>query len=157
MKVAEMCSSLIEQSDVQKQEIAAAINKSPSSLSNRLKRNSLSAEEFVKIIKTLGFEIAIKNPKTGEEVHTYRRGIGKRLKMSIKGVMYDTYRADAICHSDEKNETFIELYRDREGRYFVAQYNCWQGGKCTISTIDNAAANAMKEKYKDTIVDTKGL
>ena len=148
MNVAEMCKSLISQSKIRQKDIAEKMNKTSQSLSNKFNRNTLSAEEFVKIIKLLGYEIAIKNPSTGEEIHTYQQGVGKRIQMTVNGVKYDTFKANAICHSNENDVIFSELYQDRDGRFFVAQYANWKGGRCSISPIGEDDAKILIEKYR---------
>jgi len=67
--------------------------------------------------------------------------------MMVNGIKYDTYKSDAICHSDETEDSFDELYEDDEGRYFVAHYVNWEGGVNYISPISQEAASKMIHKY----------
>ena len=64
----------------------------------------------------------------------------------VNGVKYDTYKSDAICHSDESKDVFCELYRDEQGRYFVATYVKWDGGVSSISPIGDEDANRLIEQ-----------
>ena len=80
-------------------------------------------------------------------------GVDKRnivhssYEMMVNGVKYDTFKADAICHSDESEDMFCELYRDENGRYFVAQYVKWEGGVSSISPIGEEDAQRLIEKF----------
>lgn len=148
MTVANICRDLIEKSSLQQKDVAEAMGWSQGAFSNRLRRNSLSAEEFLKLIGILGFDFKIVEKKTNEEIRTRRKGVGERLQMMVNGVKYDTYKADAICHSDENDDMFFELYQDSEGRYFVAQYVRWKGGVSSISPIGAEDAKRLMNKLK---------
>ena len=147
MKISEICKSLITQSGKKHSEVASEIGKSPVSLSNILRRDTLRASDFVKLVEALGYKIAIKNPKTGEEVHYYPKPVGKRLKKCINGVIYDTYKSIPICHSNENDIMFCELHKNPDGRYFVAQYINSSDRNGNITLIDNEEARKMIERY----------
>lgn len=131
----DQCKKLIERSDMLQKDVAKAMGWTEASLCNRFRRNSLSAEEFMKIMDILGFEIQIVCKGTQEEVKLRKTGVGPRLKMMVNGIKYDTFKSDAICHTDENQPCYDEVYRDEEGRYFVAHYVNWEGGTSSISPI----------------------
>lgn len=147
MTAAEICKGLIERSTLRQKDVADKMGWTQQSISNKFRRNTLSAEEFRKIIEILGFEIKIVVNETSEEIKTRRKGVGERLQLMVNGVRYDTYKAGAICHSDESEEIFYELYQDIEGRYFVAQYVKWDGGVSSISPIGKEDAEKLMKKF----------
>ena len=149
MTPVEVIKDLISRSSMQQKEVAARMGWTEQAISNKFRRNSLSAEEYLNMLEILGYELRIVESDTSEEVFTRRKGVGERLKMMVNGVKYDTYKADAICHSDESEDIFYELYVDQEGRYFVAQYVNWEGGVNSISPIGEDDAKRIMEKLMD--------
>lgn len=147
MTAAEICKDLIERSTLQQKDVADKMGWTQQSISNKFRRNTLTAEEFRKIVEILGFDIKIVVNETSEEIKTRRKGVGERLQLMVNGIKYDTYKADAICHSDESEEIFYELYQDIEGRYFVAQYVKWAGGVNSISPIGKEDAEKLMKKF----------
>ena len=148
MTVAETVKDLISRSSLQQKDVAAKMGWTEQGICNRFRRNSLSAEEFVKIVGILGYEIKVVERGTSDEVFNRKKGVGARIKMMVNGVKYDTYKADAICHSDETEDVFYELYVDEEGRYFVATYVNWEGGVNSISPISAEDAQRMIRKFQ---------
>lgn len=149
MTPAEIVKDLINRSTMRQKEVAEKMGWTEQTISNKLRRNSLKAEEYLKMLEILGYELKIVERDTSEEVFTRRKGIGERLKMMVNGVKYDTYKADAICHSDENEDIFFELYVDQEGRYFVAQYVNWEGGINSISPIGEEDAKRIVTKFQN--------
>lgn len=147
MNISDICRDLIQTSDVKQSEIARRMGWNPPNLSNRLRRNTLSADEFVMFLEAIGYEMKIVKKDTEDEVVARKRGVGPRLQMMVNGVKYDTFKSDAICNSEKDNDMFIELYRDLEGRYFVAHYVMWNGGVSSITPIGEEDANKLIEKY----------
>lgn len=145
---AEVVKDLISRSSMQQKDVAEKMGWTEQAISNKFRRNSLSAEEYLKMLEILGYELKIVESETSEEVFTRRKGVGSRLKMMVNGIKYDTYKADALCHSDENEDIFYELYVDQEGRYFVAQYVNWDGGVNSISPIGAEDAKRLIEKFK---------
>lgn len=147
VKIADVCRDLIKASGLKQSEVARKMGWQPPNLSNRLRRNTLSADEFTKFLDALGYEMKIVEKDSGDEFEARNRGVGPRLQIMVNGVSYDTHKANAICHSETENDMFIELYRDSEGRYFVACYVLWEGGVSTITPIGEEDAAKLVEKY----------
>lgn len=148
MTPVEICKRLISKSQKMQKDVADKMGWTEQCISNKFRRNSLSATEFMKIVEYLGYEIKVVEKKTQVEVSARVKGVGERLRMMVNGEIYDTYKADAICHTDENNDTFDELYKDDEGRYFVAHYVKWEGGISSISPISENDAIRMSKKFK---------
>lgn len=147
MTSAEIIKRLIQKSEKKNKEVSDEMRMSQSAFSNKFKRNSFSADEFIHIVSYLGYELKIVDKDTNDDIKIKNKGIGERVKMMIKGVIYDTEKSDAICHSDENEESFDELYQDNQGRYFVAHYVKWEGGVNSISPIGTDDAIKFIEKY----------
>lgn len=142
-------------------EAAAKVGWMPQQLSARLARNSMRADEFLNLLEGLGIEITLTVKETGEVVHTHLRGAGRRVKAMVDRVIYDTAASDALAnnfYADGVNEytdgKALELYVDKEGRYFFAEYTNWEGGKDRISPVSANDAAAFIEKY-GTNIDKK--
>lgn len=146
MTPTEILKDLIDRSSMQQKDVAKRMGWSPQGISNRFRRGTFNTEEFVKMLGILGYEMKIVKADSSEEVCVRKRGVGKRLKMVVNGVRYDTYKSDAICHSDESQDIFYELYRDAEGRYYVANYVKWEGGVSSISPIGEDDAQRLMQK-----------
>ncbi len=145
--VADIIRDALKAKNWSQRELAAKMGWSPQNLSGRLKNNSLSAEEWRKVAAILGFEIKMVEIDSNEELKTRKRGIGPRVRQMVNGVIYDTYKADALCHTLWTDGWFMELYRDGEGRYFVAHYTDWKNGVNHISPCSIEDARRLYEQY----------
>ena len=129
-------------------EIAQNIGQSSSNFSNKLKNNNLTAQDFIKALGYMGYSIYLaKNDK--HVIPEIRKGIGDPLKGMVEGVMYDTVKSDAVCHTECIYGMHVELYRDAEGRFFVAEYAEWGNGKNNISPIAKKDAYRLYKAYGD--------
>ena len=129
-------------------EIAQNIGQSSSNFSYKLKNNNLTAQDFIKALGYMGYSIYLaKNDK--QVIPEIRKGIGDPLKGMVEGVMYDTVKSDAVCHTECIYGMHVELYRDAEGRFFVAEYAEWGNGKNNISPIAKKDAYRLYKAYGD--------
>lgn len=78
------------------------------------------------------------------------------MKQVINGVLYDTYKADALCSDffmDGEHEytdgMAFELYVDSFGRFFVARYVEWENGTDSITTVGKKEAGKLYKKFGD--------
>ena len=144
MTVAEIVKELIKTTDLQQAEVARLMGWTPQNLSNRLGRNTLYAEDFMKLLDVIGYKAVIVEKETEEEVKTRKRGIAPRLQMMVNGVKYDTYKADALCHTEPIQDCmFHELYQNEEGEYFLAQVMLCEGGVDSITPVTEEAAKKL--------------
>lgn len=151
MTVAEIAKELIKKSDLQQAEVARLMGWTPQNLSGRLSRNSLSAEDFRTLLDVIGYKAIIVEKDNQEEIKTRKKGIAPRLRMMVNGVKYDTYKADALCHSEPIQDCmFHELYRTDEGKYFLAQVMLCDGAVDSITPIDEEAAKRLLMIMKPT-------
>ena len=149
MTIAEICKDLISRSPRQQQEVAVSMGMTPQGLSNKLRRNSLSAQQMMNLLDILGYEIKIVEKSGDDEVLPRTRGVGERIRMMVNGQRFDTYRADALGHTTEAPDgmMFDELYRTDDGQYFVAHYCRWPGGSNAISPIEKSDAIALVRSW----------
>ena len=135
MTVADIVKEIIKKSDLQQAQVARLMDWTPQNLSNRLGRNTLYAEDFVKLLDVMGYKMLIVEKDTEEEVKTRKRGKAPRIQMMVNGVKYDTYKADALgCLSFAEN-LYQELYKTDEGEYFVANVADFEGGVNSITPV----------------------
>lgn len=135
-------------------EAAAKIGWTPQQLSARLGRNSLRADELLAIMDAIGIDVILKVRDTGAELKTHVAGVGRRVRCMANRIIYDTRDANALAnnfYSDGINEyndgKAMELYVDREGRYFFAEYTNWEGVRDRITPVTANDAAAFIERY----------
>ncbi len=123
-------------------------------LSARLMRNSMRADELLKFMDVLGIDVTFTVRETGEILKAHIAGAGRRVRGMVNKVIYDTESADALAnnfYADGVNEytdgKAMELYVDKEGRYFFAEYTSWEGAKDRITPVSSKDAAAFIEKY----------
>lgn len=126
----------------------------PQQLSARLMRGSMRADEFLQIMDAIGVDVILKVRDTDEVLRTHVAGAGRRVRAMVNRVIYDTEAADALAnnfYADGVNEyndgKAMELYIDREGRYFFAEYTNWEGAKDRITPVVASDAAAFIERY----------
>jgi hypothetical protein len=150
MNAVEIIEKAISASGMDKKDVAAAIGMSPQNFTNKLSRNSFSAEELQNIMSATGHELDIK--PTGI-IPLRRQGIGPSFRQMVDRVIYDTEKADALCHTEKWNDWFIELYVDKEGRFFAVHYPEWEEAKPFISLIGKDAAKRLYKRYGEGSAD----
>lgn len=127
MNAGEIIISALTHRNKTQRELAAALGLNKPALCNKIHRSTLSADEFIKAADWLGYEIVVAERENGEELRPIRKGIGPRVKKVIDGVLYDTGRASALCHTKPESGWWLELYEQSDGRFFVAHYTDWAG------------------------------
>lgn len=135
-------------------EAAAKVGWVPQQLSARLTRNSLRADELLNLLDGIGVELTMTVKETGKVIRSHIHGAGRRVKAMVGRIIYDTALSDALAnnfYADGVNEytdgKALELYIDREGRYFFAEYSSWEGVKDRITPVTPETAAAFIEKY----------
>lgn len=146
--------SALEETDVMKTELAKRVGWTPQRLSNKLKRNSLSADEFIMLLDEIGVDVKLVVRDTGVVVKPTMKKVGVRINMVVDGVRYDTANSHAIAndfYSDGENEytdgRARELYVNKKGEYFFAEYVEWDQNQNRIVPVPAAEAMKFAEKY----------
>ena len=119
----------------------------PQNLSRKLLNNTITTREFLSALSHLGYEIKLIESEASELTTTRKRGVGPRVRQMIDGVIYDTFKAEALCYTTPRDGWFMELYKDDNGRHFVAHYTEWESGTNHISLCGEADAMGLCEKY----------
>ena len=159
MNAKDMLLAALRETKTTQAEAATKVGWMPQQLSQRIVRNSIRADDFLSLLEAIGIEVTLTVRDTGNPVRVYVKGAGRRVKAMVDRVTYDTAASNAISnnfYADGVNEytdgKAMELYIDKEGRYFFAEYSNWEGGKDRISPVSAAEAAAFIEKYGTEIV-----
>lgn len=154
MNAKDALDTALQYTDATKKKAAELIGWTPSQLSVRISRGSLRADDFLNILDKLGIDVQYVDRKTGKPVRVPVRGHGRRVVRMVNLVTYDTAESDAITsnfYADGKNEyndgMAMELYMDKEGRYFFAQYSSLGGVRDSIIPIGKEDAMTFMAKY----------
>lgn len=134
LSVSDVIKQAIAESEKQQKEVAAHMGWTPQNFSNRLKWNTVDADEWVEIAKFLGYDVKMVKDD-GAELKEKRKGVGRRVVQMVGGVTYDTEKSDAICHTNEFVGSFFELYEDPEGRKFLVLYASWLEGSGIVMPV----------------------
>lgn len=116
MTVPQLIRAALKENGWQLKDFAAKVGKTPGALSAQLNSGSMSAEEWRRMASLAGFEVVMRRVDTSPRLRT---GIAPRTHRVINGEVYDTARADAVCHRGDGIGWYSELYRRDDGRYFL--------------------------------------
>ena len=117
-------------------------------------RESIRADEFFDLLDVMGVGVVFFVKETGEALLKETQH-GKRVVGMSDGIIYDTKESQIVASSffaDGSNEYGTdgkaqELYIDKEGRYFVAEY-CNDGTtKDRVRSVPANMAEAFLAKY----------
>ena len=133
MKVSEIIKTAILSSDTKQKEVANKMGWSPQSFANRLKKNTINADEWVSIAHILGYELKMVS-QDGSSIQAKRKGFGPRVQQMVDGYAYDTEKADAICRTPKVAGGSFELYRDLTNQQFYIVIYCDWGAQTGIVT-----------------------
>lgn len=135
-------------------ELTAKIGWTTQKLNSKLSRDCFKADEFLTIMDALGIDVIYKLRETGKAVTERIAGAGRRVRLMVDGVIYDTASSDALANSfwaDGENEYIdgraLELYIDKAGRYFFAEYMNLSLAKDHILPVTKEEADAFIQKY----------
>lgn len=141
--------------NISQRKFAGMMGWTPQNFSQRLKKNTFTAEEWNQMMKMLGYEVKLVELESGIEFEARKKGHGRRVKQVINGVLYDTYKADMICSnfyvdgSEYTDGMAFELYVDSFRRFFIARYVEWEDGKDSITTVTMEYARELYLKFGD--------
>ena len=149
MKASEIIEEVLQSRGVLQKEFAEKVGQLPKTLSKKLSANKLSAQELIDYADELGFEVALVDRAGNSRLTVRKRGTGPRVKKMVNGVVYDTQKSDALCHTDVENGWYMELYRDAEGRLFAVHYSFWADVDAFITCCPAEEARVMYERYAE--------
>lgn len=144
LSVSDVIKQAISESGTQQKEVAAHMGWSPQNFANRLKNNTVDADEWVEIAKFLGYKVEMIGREKGDILKEKKRGVGDRVRKMVNGVTYDTEMSEHICNTSEFAGAFFELYKDQEGRLYIVLYSEWlEDG--IIMPVDESHAEKFME------------
>lgn len=149
-----MIIAALKETAITQAEAASRIGWTPQRLSARLTRNTMRADDFIELMDAIGVDITLTVHDTGALIKPHIQGAGRRIRAMVNKVIYDTNYADALSNNFYANGVdqyvdgrAIELYIDREGRYFFAEYTNLDGVKDRITPISAGDAATFIERY----------
>lgn len=132
-------------------EAAESVGWTSQQITNRLLHGTLRADSFLEIMDLMGVDVKFVNRQTGREIHLPVDGRGRRVVGMVNSVTYDTAKSDSIANnflSDGGADGMaMELYIDRDGRYFFACYSNVEGVKDRIVPVSAGDAAVFIRKY----------
>lgn len=154
MDVKDIVDEALKSVGIAQKDAAAKIGMTPSQLNVRLAKGTIRFGTFLELMDKIGVDVTFTNRATGKELKIPSAGIGRRVKAMVDRVIYDTAGSDAIAnnfYADGKNEysdgLAMELYIDREGRYFFACYSNLEGVKDRIIPVSASDAAEFIGRY----------
>lgn len=147
MRAGDMIKDALEAKGLAQNWLAEQMGQAKQNLNKKLVNNTITAQEFIEAAAIMGCRVALLETGSNEELKGRKRGVGPRVRQMVGGVIYDTYKADALCHTLPLDGWYMELYRDQEGRYFVAHYTEWKSGVNHLSPCDEEDARRLYEEH----------
>lgn len=155
MKAADVVLDALRARGVTSKDMAETMGVRPNTLSRKISENRLTANEFFFIADSLSYDVTLTDRDGGSELKVRQRGTGRRVKRMLSGIIYDTGKADAVCHTPMENGWYIELYQDDQGRYFAAHYSTWAGADPFITICPENEAQKLMQMYDDLEIVTE--
>lgn len=143
-------------------QVGEMMNQLPQSIGQKINvRESVRADEFFDILNKMGIDIMFYVRKTGEVLMKDPKKHGRQVVGMSDGIMYNTNEGTLLASSfyaDGVNEYGLdgkaqELYIDKKGRYFVAEYSNEETDKGRVRSVPEFMANAFIKQYG--VDDTK--
>lgn len=161
MSSKEILKAACKATGVTQNEGARRIGLTKQQLSSKIMRGTLRADEFLELLDAIGIDVEFKVRETDSAIKILIPGMGTRVRCMVDKVIYDTAASDALSnnfYADGVNKftdgKAMELYIDKEGRYFFAEYSEWEGVKDRITPVSASVAAAFIEKYGTRIEKT---
>jgi len=149
VRAAEIIQNALKERGRTQKSLADELGISPQNFSKKLVYDTILAKDFFNAISALGLTVSFHDKSTGEEIKERKAGILPRVSMVVDGVRYDTFKADALCHTEELDGWMMELYRDFRGRYFIVHWTNWENVKPSISLCDKSHAIRLYSDHRD--------
>lgn len=151
MKASDILKDALQSRGISQKEFASIAGMSPNALSRKMTSNRFKAQELIECIEELGYEIRLVDHMAEEKVVSIRRrSTSPRAKAMIDSVIYDTSKAEAICHTNVENGCYTELFMDSQGRFFTVTYSFWPGEESIISFCTKERARSLYLSYAET-------
>lgn len=136
-------------------ELGRRLNCTGQNISLKLKRNSISANEFMMWLDMLGYEVIVKERDgyiLDENTELPKKAC--RIRCVVDGVRFDSLKAKLIakaCEAEKQDDDegkATELYEDNAGNMFFVERKSGTNGKDTVVLVPRQAGEAFLEKYR---------
>lgn len=124
-------------------QLAEILGINPKVLSEQLVSDRIPYKRFSQILFELGYEVKVEPIGGGTPIDPRRKGISKENRKMVDGILYDTKKASAVCHTQEQDGWFRELYVDGDGNYFVVHNSLWDKERSYIRPCTEKEAKAL--------------
>ena len=135
----------LEKAGINFQTAAEWIDVAKSTFGQKISRNTFYAEEVLTILDNLGLEVKV--VEGTRLINKKYGGIGGTVHMMVNRTIYDTDKSVALAHSDWFDSWRTELFRDDDGRFFLAHYTQLEAAKPFISEMSKKDAEMYYAKY----------
>lgn len=126
-------------------------------ISNKLRRNTLSADEFVSWLDIMGFDVTVTCRKTARNIEDIDFGTNHRIryiKRVVDGKYFNNRTADVVANTFQKgvdgvfdeNGRASELYRISDGTYILVEYGK-EPGSDIVSIVPKTIADMFVNVY----------
>lgn len=155
MRAKEIFAAALKAVGMSQAAVARKVGMPPQSVGQKINtRETITANEFFAILDAMGIGSYFYVKGTGE-VLMRDASHGRRVSGFSDGVIYDTKDSTIVASSffaDGKEEygpdgKAQELYRDRNGRYFVAEYTKDGSMRDRVRAVPDAMAEAFIQKF----------
>lgn len=140
MNVSEMLNQAMLVKGVRKKDVAAKMGWSQQNFSNRLKNQTIDAEEWIKLAAILGYEIQMVDKESKVTLKPRKESSGPRVVQVVDGIPFDTEKATSLCRSPKVYGGWFELFQDFATRQFFTVAYFETGDSACLARIskDNA-------------------
>ena len=140
MKASEIIKTAILASDKKQKDVAEKMGWSQQNFANKLRNNTIDADEWLSISHTLGYELKMVS-KNNFTLEIQNRGFYPRAQQIVDGYAYDTEKGTAICRTPKMAGVCLELYKDLPSNrlYIVIYYNWGQQKEFIVPVTEQEA------------------
>lgn len=140
MTVKECVEAALECGEKTHYDVARSMGVSERLFTRRLNSGTFTAEQFLQICDICGVDVRLVLRRNEADIFAQCAGVGKRVRRVVNGMVYDTEHAVAMSNNfDASVIPARELYRDRDGNYFFAEYSGTERDKIVPCDSEDAA------------------
>lgn len=139
-KIGQKIKKLLKESGETQDNLATYLGIHSPNLSRKLKTNTFSAIEYIKIGHFFGIDLTLKKNKLSR-LYTNFTKEQSHIRRVINNEIYDTALSQAICFSPIKDGYFRALYTTKGTKYFIIFFTSWQ------SDNDRTLINPCSKEY----------
>ena len=139
-KIGQTIKKLLMETGKTQNTLATYLGLYPAHLSKKIKNNTFTALEYIKIGHFFGIDLTLKRNKLNRLYHNFTPD-QTPLRRIIDNEIYDTALSQTICFSPLKDGYFRALYVNQNDKYFIIFFTSWQ------SDIPRTLINPCSREY----------